>query len=336
MPRRFGGLQMALNDYMDVIVELGRADVSVAWTVNLINSNAWLLGRLFPEHLQEKVFTSANPNGGSVFNAQKCIIHNVPGGKRVEHGIWRFNSGIYHSGWDIIAIPLKDDDGNVYDAGFALVPISDVTILNDWDTLGVRGSGSSTIELRDVFIPEDHIVPASRGDQPSDVYPPEDDLYHLPVNAATIFLELPLLGGCEAAVEIFMSKMHGKPILHSRYPDMAHAASTHLALGEATAKIDAAKLLAKTSLIGMHERVRNKAEFTPDYFVTLKRDAGLTAKLAWEGVELLAEASGAGMMASQHPFNRIWRDVRTGTLHAAYHPLTVFEQYGRHVCGLDI
>lgn len=334
-PRQYGGFQMNLDDYMDVILELGRADVSVAWTANLINTNAWLLGRFFPKEIQEKVFTSPNPNGGCVLNPQKCEVRDVPGGKHIEYGIWRFNSGIYHAGWDIVAFPEKDADGNVTDLLLGLVPISDVKILDDWDTIGVRGSGSSSVELREVFIPNDHIVSAKRGEIITFDYPPEDELYYLPFNAATIFLELPMLGGCDAAVDIFMGRIKGKPILHSRYPDASKAPVTHLVLGEATAKIDAAKLLAKHTFRSIHENMRNRVPFTQEDYARLRRDAGLTSRLAWEGVDLLAEASGAGMMATAHPLNRIWRDVRTGSLHAAQHPLTVFEEYGRVICKVD-
>jgi alkylation response protein AidB-like acyl-CoA dehydrogenase len=334
-PRRYGGLQMPLYDYMDVIVELGRADVSVAWTVNLINTNAWMVGWIFPEFLQDKVFNSPNPRGSCVLNPQRCIVRDAPGGKLVEYGIWRFNSGIYHAGWDIVTIPLTDDSGNVVDTGLALVPISDVKILDDWDTIGVRGSGSSTVELHNVFIPTDHIVPLSHGAGGSTVHPYEDELYHLPFHAATIILELPMLGGCEAALDIFMSKVHGRPILHSRYPDSAMAPCTHLALGEATAKIDAAKLLAKSTFTYIHDKVHNRSPFVPEDFLRMRRDAGLTSMLAWQGVDLLAEAAGASMMSSSHPLNRIWRDVRTGSLHAAQHPSSVFEAYGRGLCGLE-
>ena len=44
------------------------------------------------------------------------------------------------------------------DRGAAMVPMSDVNILNDWDTIGLRGSGSSNVSMENVFIPDERIV----------------------------------------------------------------------------------------------------------------------------------------------------------------------------------
>ena len=337
VPARRGGLQLDMPTFMDVLVELGRGDISAAWTVNILNCGAWFLTVMFPEHVQDQVYASANPRVANVLHPRKATIRNVPGGKLIEHGVWGFNSGVMHAGWDLLGIPITDEDGAVVDHALALLPISDVRILDDWDTIGVRGSGSSTVEVRDVFVPEERYYSLSKtmaGDVPF-VFDDGEFQYRQSFEASVVLLSITVLGGCDAAIELFMDKVGRRGIQHSHYAQAAAAPPVHLAIGEATAKIQAAKLLAKDVLTRMDSAARAGRSLTHQENVELRRNGGLVAKLAWEGVDLLAEASGASMMVSGNLLNRIWRDVRTGSLHAAHLPATMFENYGRMVCGVE-
>ena len=335
-PKRRGGFQLDMSTYMDVLGELGRGDISTAWAVSLINSSIWLFATMFPEKVQNEVFSSANPRIASVLHARKCIVKDVPGGKLIEHGVWGFNSGVYHVGWDLLGIPLTDEKGAVVDQGLALLPISDVTILGDWDTIGVRGSGSSSVEVKNVFVPSERIcsMSAAVAGRVAVRHAPEDYHYRRSLDASVVLLSVTVLGGCDAALELFTSKLPGRAIQHSHYRDSSQAAPIHLVLGEASAKIAAAKLLSRDILVRWDEAARTGRKLEQMELVEMRRNAGLVATLAWEGVDLLAEASGASMMTSKNMLNRIWRDVRTASLHAAHLPATMFEKYGRLVCGI--
>jgi 3-hydroxy-9,10-secoandrosta-1,3,5(10)-triene-9,17-dione monooxygenase len=67
----------------------------------------------------------------------------------------------------------------------------------------------------------------------------------------------------------------------------------------------------------------------------IRRDTGFASRLIWEGVDILAGASGGSFAGVAHPLNRIWRDARVAGLHATLVPSTVYELYGRLMCGLD-
>jgi 3-hydroxy-9,10-secoandrosta-1,3,5(10)-triene-9,17-dione monooxygenase len=337
VPRANGGAQLDMLDYMDVIVELGRSDVSAAWVVNLINLSEWMFASIFPQDLQAEVFGSKNPRIASVLHPFKCVSHATDGGLFIEHAMWRFNSGIYHAGWDMLTVPLPGKEGEADDYGLAIFPVSDVQTLNDWDTAGIRGSGSTSVEIRNVFVPQErvHSMSAAIGGNVAARHGPDDYHYRQSISASAVLLSLPVLGGCDAAIEIFLQKIQGRRIQHSVYTDATKSPLVHLALGEASAKIDAAKLLTRDILQKMDLAGRNAAAIENWESATIRRNSGLVSQLAWEGVNQLAESSGASMMAHSHPLNRIWRDVRTGTLHAAHAPAINFENYGRMACGVD-
>jgi 3-hydroxy-9,10-secoandrosta-1,3,5(10)-triene-9,17-dione monooxygenase len=161
-PRSYGGLEVNVNTRKAALAELGRGDLSVGWVAALMNNAAWGLYALYPKHVTDQL--SATPQGfrGCVGAALvKAKVIKASGGYVIENGQWAFNSGVYHANWDLLAIPLVDEAGNVTDHGFALVPIEDITILNDWDAMGLRGTGSSGVSVRDVFIPEERVTSAS-------------------------------------------------------------------------------------------------------------------------------------------------------------------------------
>ena len=320
---------------MDVLGELGHADISVAWVVSLLNSGTWLFASMFPNDVQDLVYSSSNANIASVLHPRKCVVKDVPGGKLIEHGVWGFNSGVYQAGWDLLGIPLTDADGEVVDFGLALIPIEHVKILGDWDTIGVRGSGSSTVEVRNFFVPHRHIASlgqAGMGNFAAE-HGPDDYHFRRPLGPSVVLLACTILGGCDAALELFEKKVHGRAIQHSHYGNAAMAAPIHLIIGEASAKIDAAKLIARDIMCRWEEAARRR-DIGEAELVVMRRNSGLVVKLAWEAVDQLAEGSGASMMVSSNLLNRIWRDVRTASLHAAHLPATMYEKYGRMVCGL--
>lgn len=69
-------------------------------------------------------------------------------------GSWGFSSGCDHAGWAIVGSMTPEKGMNA-----ALVPMSDIEIVDDWYTLGMRGTGSKTLKLKDVFVPEHRLMP---------------------------------------------------------------------------------------------------------------------------------------------------------------------------------
>jgi 3-hydroxy-9,10-secoandrosta-1,3,5(10)-triene-9,17-dione monooxygenase len=90
--------------------------------------------------------------------------------------------------------------------------------------------------------------------------------------------------------------------------------SSTVEVKKASAKIDAAKFLAREILVRWTEAAREGRKLEHAEIAAMRRNAGLVARLTWEGVDQLAEASGASMMSSKNLLNRIWRDVRTASL----------------------
>jgi alkylation response protein AidB-like acyl-CoA dehydrogenase len=263
-------------------------------------------------------------------------VRKVSGGFHIEEGVWAFNSGVYHAQWDMLGFPAQDETGAYL--VFALLPMTDVQILDDWDTIGVRGSGSSSVAVRDTFVPDIRIVRADSAQfgKYKSTQLDHEWLYRASFTAlGQIIIVFPALGAGLGALDAFMEQLPRRAIAYSPYPKQREAAVTHLQLGEASAKIDAARMIIATAADHVEHYAKAGKQMDQMTQARIRRDTGFGSRLIWEGIDILAGASGGSFASVAHPLNRIWRDARVAGLHATLVPSTVYELYGRMMCGLD-
>lgn len=334
-PRLYGGLQLDVRSYMDAMVELGRGDASISWAATLININNWFVATLFPLQVSEEVFAKPGTRVAAVLQPRSCKVRRVSGGFHIEEGLWAFNSGIYHAQWDMLGFPARDEAGAYL--AFALLPLSDIQILDDWDTIGIRGSGSSSVAVRDVFVPDIRVARADSA-QPGKYNSTQLEhewLYRAAfIPLGQIIIAFPALGAGLGALDAFMAQLPRRAIAYSPYSKQAEAPVTHLQLGEASAKIDTARMIIEHAADEIQCHAKAGSVMDQMSQARIRRDAGFASRLIWEGIDILAGASGGSFASVANPLNRIWRDARVAGLHATLVPSTVFELYGRMMCGL--
>ena len=335
-PRAYGGLETSITTWMEVITEIGRGDGGVAWGATLINS-CNMIAAFYPKAVADEIFAKPGTRVSGVLMPRKAKTRRVEGGILIEEGMWMFNSGVYLADWDLLGIPLVNEAGEVIDHSIAAVPMSEVKILHDWDTIGIRGSGSSSVSVENVFVPDARLISL-----PglclgvNDVSFKENSLYWsamIPVMA--IILVFPPLGLGMHMLEEILTSLPGKNIAYTAYINQMEAPVTHLQIGEASAKIDCAKLLVRKACEDIDEWAA-KHEMMP-YMdrARIRRDTGAAVKLIWEAVDILASAGGGSFARRNNVLNRIWQDVRITAMHGMTVPTTNTELYGRLLCGMD-
>ena len=335
VPKIYGGLQCSLRTFMDAVVELGRGDGSAAWTVALLSSSTWMAATLYPKHVVDEVFSGGNFRTASVLAPHKVKTKRVDGGVLIEEGSWSFNSGVDHAQWDILGIPVFDESGQFIDSGSALIPISQVTLLHDWDTIGLRGSGSTSVAVKDVFVPNERIALLSKTLQEdyASTHLRDEPLYRLaliPFFATN--LVFPALGIAKAALELFLEKAPHRGIAYTWYEKQDEAAITHLQAGEASAKIDAAELMLRRSVDVLEASAASGTRMALEQRARIRRDAGAASQSIWEAMDLLAGASGGSFAYTKNPMNRLWRDARVAGMHGGLNASANLELFGRILC----
>lgn len=339
IPRRYGGGQVSVRTFLDVVAELGRGDASVAWVTALTNVTNWCAATFFGEEAAKEVFCGDKPaRVVGVLSPRRAVVKKVAGGYLIEEGLWGFNSGVYHATWDMLGIPLVDEQGKVIDQGGALIPIEQVTILNDWNVIGICGSGSSSVSVSNVFVPDARIASVSKaiqGDYPS-THLAGESLYQVAsMPMLAIILTFPALGLGIAALETFLETLPRRGIQYSWYSKQAEAPVTHLVVGEASAKLDAARVILEKHAQDLD--ASGACGVYMDYLqrAKIRRDVGYAETLIWQAVDMLASASGGSLAAVHNPMTKIWQDARVASLHGIVNPSLNFETYGRLLCGLE-
>ncbi|WP_170936991.1 MULTISPECIES: acyl-CoA dehydrogenase family protein [Rhodomicrobium] len=334
-PRSHGGFEADMKTRHATLVELGRGDLSVGWILALMNNASWALHALYPKAVADALVATPGGFRAGATGSPSAKVRKAAGGYMIEEGQWGFNSGIYHASWDALAIPLVDEAGTVIDHGFAFVPVEAITILNDWDTAGLRGTGSSSIRVRDVFVPEERVAPLSKilsGEiQGAIATAPVFRASVLPLLSVTEFS--PVLGAAQTALDILLERLPGRTV-HGSNEMKSESPVIHLQIGEISAKIDAANLLIQRAADDID---RNAQAGTEQMQLLdrarIRRDIGFAARLVAEAVDNAAVIYGASAAAVSNPMGRVWRDIRTATLHGLLAAPPSLEIYGRLRCG---
>ncbi len=333
-PARYGGYESDTRTLVDVAAELGRGDGSTAWVASVYWIPGWMTC-MFPDQVQDEVFSTPDVRVCGTLSPSAMAIQTDGG--VVVNGKWGFISGALHSHWQEIIAILIGGEGEPIPV-VALVPTSDLQIIDDWYTSGFKGTGSVSTVATDVFVPQERVLPifaVLQGQSAS------------PQSAASAIYRSPLLPvasassvGCvvglaKAAKEAFFARLPGRKITYTGYDKQAKAPLTHLQVAEAVMKIDEAEFHAHRLAAMVDTKGAEAAPWTIEERVSARADLGAVCKLSKEAVDILASASGGSSIYSDQPIQRIARDVNAVTMHALMHPDTNAELYGRILCGLE-
>lgn len=333
-PARYGGYEVDTRTLVDVATELGRADGSASWVASVYWIPTWM-ACMFPDPVQDQVFATQD--------ARVCGTLSPSGmatpakGGVVVNGKWGFISGALHSHWQEIIAVLIPEEGEPYPV-IALVPMSDLLIVDDWHTSGLRGTGSVSTVAQDVFIPAERVLPLPTvlAGQTMSERNAESAIYRAPLLPVASASSVGTVAGlAKAAKDAFFKRLPDRKITYTSYDSQREAPVTHLQVAEATMKIDEAQFHAHR-LSGLVDT--KSTEGTPwklEERALARGDLGAACRLADEAAGILAAASGGSSIYTSIPIQRIATDISAISLHALMYPTTNAELYGRVLCGLE-
>jgi alkylation response protein AidB-like acyl-CoA dehydrogenase len=334
VPKRYGGYEADTRTLVEVASELGRADGSLSWVASVTWIPTWMTC-MFPDEVQDEVF--ATPNVRICGTLSPSAMAKPADGGIVVTGRWGFISGAQHSQWQEVIAILVPDEGEPYPV-MALVPISDLLIVDDWYASGLKGTGSVSTVAQDVFIPQQRVLPlpavlgghtASKRNADATIYRPP----LLPVAAASSVGTV--IGLARAAMETFLKRLPNRKITYTGYDKQIDAPLTHLQAAEASLKADEAAFHAHRVASLVDLKAEEGSEWKLEERARARADLGITVRLAKESIDILALASGGSSIYRDVPIQRIARDIQAVNLHALMNPNTNAELYGRVLCGLE-
>ena len=332
--RRYGGHQASLRTHIDVVAEIARGCTSTAWCVGVIHAHSWLMG-LFPEAAQQDTYGSDPETLISAVIAPRGKARAVAGGYTLS-GFWPFGSGSQHAGWLFLGAAVENEAGETIDEADLLVPVADITIKDDWNVTGLRGTGSCSIVAKDVFVPAHRYLSlraAIGGSAPGPVLH-EGWLYRSAVvPVLTLAIAPAALGAAQLAFDTFTKKLPGREVAYTQREQQIAMPVTHLQVAEAATKIDVARLLLYRCADEIQDAAERGAEMEFMKRARVRMDCAHAVRQCLEAVETLYLASGGSGIAEANPTQRAWRDVHAINMHGLLNLQTNQEMYGRILLG---
>ena len=335
-PRRVGGSELDYVALVDCADAIGQADASAAWNFANLSSHHWMLG-MFDERAQDLVWgRDANALIASSFIFPAGRARKVDGGY-VLRGSWPFSSGVDSCEWNMLAsVVSSDDEADGIEYRIFLLNKSDYRIKDTWYATGLRGTGSNDVEVGDAFVAEAMTVAVNDlagGPTPGSAVNP-NALYALPVFSLFPYvLSGVALGNAQACLDDYVELARHRASTYNR-AKLGDLQTTQIKVAEASSKIDAARLIMRSTCIEAMAEARRG--HIPDIAAKTKmrRDGAYSVNLCTEAVSLLFAASGARGLYTSGALQRQFRDAHAINSHIAFNFDAAGTNYGRVALGL--
>jgi alkylation response protein AidB-like acyl-CoA dehydrogenase len=339
LPRRYGGLEYGLDTFVDVAYEIARGCGATGW-VHSITSKYHLFLGMFPAEAQDDVWGADRRAVTAASFTPTGTVTAVDGGWKLS-GRWMYCSGIDNCPWMIVGANVATDDGSEpTDKGYALAPTADFGIEDNWQVIGLAGTGSKNAYCEDMFIPAHRFLALedTMSGRPPGIEVNPGDIYRLPLFAAiSASLCAPIMGMARGAHDEFMEATRARVTRGaalSKPAPMAEIPTIQLRLGEASASIDAARLLVDRDCKEIMATLATGDALTQEQRARNKGDLGFATQLSLRAVDRLFEASGGGALFAEGRIQRFWRDIHAGAMHISMNWDAVGALYGRVSLGL--
>jgi len=335
-PARFGGLETDPVTFYSCVRLIASACGSTGWVSSVLGVHPWHVG-LFPLRAQEEVWGADAAARISSSYAPMGKAEIVPGGTRLS-GRWSFSSGCNHATWVLLG-GFVYADGKPIDFRTFLLPIRDYRIVDVWDTVGLRGTGSNDIVVADVFVPEHRslgFADVSRCVVPGQEANP-GPLYRLPYGAVFSFsITTPIVGMATGAYEAHVDYQRTRVRASYSGQKAGEDPHSHIRVARASAELDAAWLALERDMTELYRYAESGEKIPMDLRLRARRDQVLGTERSIAAIDLLFENSGGGALKRGTPLQRFWRDAHAGRVHAINDPERALSLFGRGEFGMDL
>ncbi|WP_223641370.1 acyl-CoA dehydrogenase family protein [Planococcus sp. 4-30] len=337
-PEIFGGYQTNMRTYTEVVTEISRGNGSAGWFVSLSNIRDYMISYAFGQQALDEIFGEGQDVilAGN-FKPIKCEIEKTEGGYTIKEAQWPFVSGSPHADWFYFGFPVDDGKGGM-EMAIMVLPRHEVTVLNDWNVMGLRGSGSNSVKVENVFLPEHRVSLDRLARQGEYMIEPLRDipLYQTPfVPSLTLSIVAPALGLAQAAMDLHMERVEKAGIGNTFYAKMSEAPITHMQVAQAQLKIDSAELHLYRAVDILDDYSIRGLQLTMEEGIRMKADFGYVNQLCKEAIDLLTEGAGSVFSYNNNLFQLVYRDFLSMHLHGFITPSSLIETYGRVICGQE-
>ena len=334
LPRSVGGAELAPWTYVEVIEAVAMADASTAWCLGQNGGCAMSAAYLAPDVAAE-VF--GDPRGVLAWGAGAVGTATVVDGGYRASGTWQFASGSRHATWLGGHCLVAERDGALRLAADGtraertmLFPRARATISDVWHVVGLKGTGSDTYAVADLFVPEAYSLDrfsAAERREPGRLYRfTSSQLYSAGFAGVA-------LGLARAALDAFVDLARNKRPRGTR-ATLRDNAVTQSEVGLAEARLSSARSYVLQTLREVWEALSETGELNLDQRMAIRLASTFAIQEARDVVDVAYHSAGSTGIFESGPFERRFRDM-----HAVCQQVqgrsSHFETVGQHLLGLE-
>jgi 3-hydroxy-9,10-secoandrosta-1,3,5(10)-triene-9,17-dione monooxygenase len=318
-PKMWGGMEVDFRAFMEVPYLLGLGCPSTGWVFANVASHNRQLAQ-WPMQAQEDIW-GENPNAliasGVAYVQGKG--EKVDGGLLLS-GYWGFSSGVDICEWNMLSCLVKEDD-KVVDWCVCLVPREEYEIINDWQTMGMCGTGSRSVKCENVFVPAHRVLSMNLRD-PNHEFPGfrvhQNSMFKVPTSSVG---GNGIAGAMIANARMMLAEttdwIKSKSTSYTG-AKMSDIPTLQMKIAIADGKIDAAYQWLTGNTIEAELAYKNNVVFDIPTKLKYKRNTAMAMKMANEAVDLLHELLGANGIYEKHQFERRFRDAHASAGHMVF------------------
>lgn len=337
--KEFDGYEGSLRDFIEAVLQVGHYSPSAAWIAGVVGVHPWEFS-LVNRQLQEEVWGEdpdtliASPY--APFGRGRPVEDGV-----VFNGRWPYSTGTDHCDWIVLGGLLTDENGDVGaepQLRHFVLPRGDYEIVEDsWHVVGLQGTGSRDIIVRDAFIPEHRVIdPAGMFDGTTakglgrtcrTYYASFGVVFSLAIASGTV-------GIAEGALQAFTDYTRDRiSVLGLR---VAKDPFQLAALGAAKADIASAREALLGAADSIHAILETHDCLTLDERLSVRANQVRAARRAVDAVDQLFNHAGAGSLNLEHPLQQFWRDLHAGMNHICNVAEPIYQAYSLNLFGEPI
>jgi alkylation response protein AidB-like acyl-CoA dehydrogenase len=333
LPRSFGGHEVPLEIFMQMQEEIAKADASTAWCLGQCAVCAMTAAYLQPDAANE-IFNT--PPGILAWGAINHEVKAVPGGY-TANARWEFASGSRQASWLGSHVRVVEADGSprrkkdgAPEIRTILFPVTSATMYDVWDVIGLKGTGTDSYSVENLFIPEKF---AALRDDPNAVRE-KGPLYKLTTNAVfSMGFAATSLGVARATLDAAID------LARSKIPQGLSAMRDNNAvqgvIGRTEATLRAARAYLYSTAADIWRDLEGGASVTEAHRIAIRIAATWTIHQSTAVVDTAYHMSGATAVFAKNPFERRFRDM-----HAIAQQIqardTHYEDAGKAILGSNL
>ncbi|MGC9498879.1 acyl-CoA dehydrogenase family protein [Streptomyces sp. WG7] len=303
-PRRFGGEPLPPARFLRLIERISVVDGSAGWVASFGSSLVYLAA--LPLDTQAELYADG-PDiafAGGLFPVQPA--ERVDGGLRIA-GRWKFASG--SKGADLLGVGVKVEGDRSGPPRTALLRPGQVDIVDNWDVIGMRGTGSHDLVVDGQVVPEEWTF--VRGGEPT----VDEPLYRYPaVPYAAQVLAVVGAGVARAALDQVIAE--GGRASYTGGPVAADRASYRISVGRAEAELRSVRAFFYDITEEVWETVERGDAATAQQASLLRLASAHLAKTSFEVVRSAYQLAGIRAINDGSPMQRYLRDASVVPQHA--------------------